>query len=180
MSSCFRLFLLYRLKVLCRWAWFCPSGLFQNFSAFGFWDCLGKLVELWMGDPGILERTESPGFGACGTADLGTVLAEENKSLDHMSQTCRWDLVEVGGAEGSKVSDQSCSVPSAHTVPLFYLPLQLLMACPWARRDKYKAWSDFYSKKKKSLSSSLHTHTHTLSMLLMSRIAEGNPFHTKL
>ena len=184
MSSCFRLFLFYRLKVLRRRAWFCPSGLFQNFSAFGFRDYLGKLVELCMGDPGILERTESLGLGTCGTADLGTVSAEENKSLDHMSQTCRWNLVEVGGAEGSKVSDQSCSVPSAHTVPLFHLPLQLLRACPWARRDKYKAWSDFYHKKKENPSHPLfihthtHTHTHTHSMLRMSRLVEGNPFHT--
>lgn len=83
-----------------------------------------------MGDPGILGSWKGQQALALGLAVQQTVSAEENKSLDHMSQTCRWDLVEVGGAEGSKVSDQSCSVPSAHTVPLFYLPLHLLMACP--------------------------------------------------
>lgn len=53
------------------------SGLFQKFSALGFWDHSGNLVVLCMEDPGILRGTES--LGAPDAADLGNISAEEDK-----------------------------------------------------------------------------------------------------
>ncbi|XP_054945704.1 basic proline-rich protein-like [Physeter macrocephalus] len=81
-----------------------------------------------MGDPGILERIESLSLEICGAADLGTLSAEEDKSLDHMSQISCWGLMgwrrerPLCGRESPPSAPPRRGCPGAPSTPLRAAP----------------------------------------------------------
>lgn len=115
--------MLYRLKVLCSELDFVHLAFSKTFLLLAFGIVWVNWLT-WMGDPGILEGQKALALGLVVQQIWGVISAEENKSLDHMSQTCAGIWWKWVGQKVLRSQTKSCSVPTAHTVPLFYLPLQ--------------------------------------------------------